>query len=163
MFAAACGAVVAVAGVIADGTTYGAGYQQVKDALGGAAPLGPMFMPLKFFATVCSSLSNIPGGIFSPSLAIGAGLGADAARLFSGVDVGAMMLLGMVAYLTGVVRAPITAFVIVTELTNDRAMLMPLMLTALFAYAAGRLVCRDGIYHALARQVLSGTVVRAGG
>jgi H+/Cl- antiporter ClcA len=97
-------------------------------------------MPLKFLATVCSSLSRIPGGIFSPSLAIGAGL-----------------LLGMVAYLAGVVQAPITAFVIVTELTNNRAMLMPLMVTSLIGYGTARLVCPDGIYHALARQLL-GTV-----
>jgi H+/Cl- antiporter ClcA len=155
-FAAACGLVVAIAGIVAGNSTYGTGYAQVRNALDGSEPLGVLFMPLKFLATVCSSLSGIPGGIFSPSLAIGAGLGADIARLFSSVDVGAMMLLGMVAYLAGVVQAPITAFVIVTELTNNRAMLMPLMVTALIGYGTARLVCPDGIYHALARNLLSG-------
>jgi H+/Cl- antiporter ClcA len=153
-FAAACGLAVALAGLAAGGSTYGTGYAQVKAALAGDAALGVAFVPLKFFATACSSLSGIPGGIFSPSLAIGAGLGADVARLFSTADVGAMMLLGMVAYLAGVVQAPITAFVIVTELTNNRAMLMPLMMTALIAYGTARIVCPDGIYHALARQLL---------
>jgi len=155
-FAAAAGLVVAISGLVSGESTYGTGYQQVRDALSGAAPLPLLFMPLKLVATACSSVSRIPGGIFSPSLAIGAGLGADVARLFSGIDVGAMMLLGMVAYLTGVVQAPITAFVIVTELTNNRAMLMPLMLTALLAYGSARVVSPDGIYHALARNVLAG-------
>jgi H+/Cl- antiporter ClcA len=144
--AAGAGLVVAITGVLSGETTYGTGYSQVRDALGGVVPLPLFFMPLKFVATLCSSISGIPGGIFSPSLAIGAGLGADVARLFSNVDVGAMILLGMVGYLTGVVQAPITAFVIVTELTNNRAMLMPLMVTALLAYGASRVVSPDGIY-----------------
>ena len=155
-FAAWCGLAVAICGLVSGNSTYGTGYDQVKNALDGSVPLGILYMPLKFIATVCSSLSGIPGGIFSPSLAIGAGVGAEIARFFSSVDVGAMMLLGMVAYLTGVVQAPITAFVIVTELTNNRAMLMPLMITALIAYGTARLVCPDGVYHALARNMLSG-------
>ncbi|HVY65511.1 MAG TPA: chloride channel protein [Gammaproteobacteria bacterium] len=155
LVAAGCGLAVALVGLVAGDATYGTGYAQVRNALDGTAPLGLLFMPLKFLATIASSLSGIPGGIFSPSLAIGAGLGADVARLFPSADVGAIILLGMVAYLAGVVQAPITAFVIVTELTNDRAMLMPLMLTALIAYGTARLVCRDGIYHALARRFLA--------
>ena len=139
---------------LAGNRTYGTGYAR-SEARSTAPALGVLFMPLKFLATLCSSLSGIPGGIFSPSLAIGAGLGADIARLFPDVDVGALMLLGMVAYLAGVVQAPITAFVIVTELTNNRAMLMPLMLTALIAHGTARLMCPDGIYHALARNLLS--------
>ncbi len=155
--AAAAGLVVAITGLLSGESTYGTGYSQVRAALSGVTPLALSFMPLKFVATICSSVSGIPGGIFSPSLAIGAGLGADVARLFSNVDVGAMMLLGMVGYLTGVVQAPITAFVIVTELTNNRAMLMPLMVTALLAYGASRVVSPDGIYHALARHLISGS------
>lgn len=49
------------------------------------------------------------------------------------------------------VQAPITAFVIVTEMTGDHALVLPVMLTALIGCAASRLVCREGIYHALAR------------
>jgi H+/Cl- antiporter ClcA len=153
--AGVCGLGVALVGLASGDATYGTGYTQVKSAIAGTAPIGLLFMPMKLIATLTSSLSGIPGGIFSPSLAIGAGLGADVARLFSSVDVGAMILLGMVAYLSGVVQAPITAFVIVTELTNDRAMLMPLMLAALIAHGTARLVCPDGVYHALARRFLA--------
>ena len=61
----------------------------------------------------------------------------------------------MVAYLTGVLQAPITSFVIVTEMTQDHAMMIPLMIAALIADAASKLVCRSGLYHALADIILA--------
>ena len=65
---------------------------------------------------------------------------------------GAVVLLGMVSYFTGVVQAPITAFVIVSEMTDNHAMLVPLMAAALVADAASKIVCREGVYHALAKR-----------
>jgi H+/Cl- antiporter ClcA len=56
----------------------------------------------------------------------------------------------MVSYFTGVVQAPITAFVIVTEMTGDHAMVVPLMAAAFIAQAVSRMVCKEGVYHALA-------------
>lgn len=153
-FAVLCGGGVVLCGLASDNAVYGTGYVQVKAALDGVAELQPQFMVLKFAATVFSSVSGIPGGIFSPSLSIGAGLGADLAALFPAVDVSMLMLLGMVAYLAGVVQAPLTAFVIVTEMTDDHAMLMPLMVAALIAHGTSRALCREGIYHALARNFL---------
>ena len=79
------------------------------------------FSVLKFLATTFASISEMPGGIFSPSLAVGAGLGSNIASLFHGAPLAAVMLLGMVSYFAGVVQAPITAFVIVTEMTDDHA------------------------------------------
>jgi H+/Cl- antiporter ClcA len=64
------------------------------------------------------------------------------------------MLLGMVSYFAGVVQAPITAFVIVTEMTDNHAMVIPLMAASLIAYAASRVVCPEGIYHALSKSFL---------
>jgi H+/Cl- antiporter ClcA len=61
----------------------------------------------------------------------------------------------MVAYFAGVVQAPITAFVIVTEMTDNHAMVVPLMATALIAYATSRSICREGVYHALAKGFLA--------
>ena len=58
------------------------------------------------------------------------------------------------SYFAGVVQAPITAFVIVTEMSDNHAMVVPLMAAALIAYASSRLVCREGIYHALAKGFL---------
>ena len=64
------------------------------------------------------------------------------------------MLLGMVSYFAGVVQAPITAFVIVIEMTDNHAMVMPLMAAALIAYAASRADLPEGLYHALSKSFL---------
>ena len=66
------------------------------------------------------------------------------------------MLPGTVAYFTGVVRAPITGFVIVPEMSGDHSMLVALMATALIADTCARFVNREGVYHQLARR-FSGT------
>jgi len=150
-FAAICGFAAAVCGIASDGTVYGTGYQQVKSALEAGSQLPGSFSVWKFLATTFASISGMPGGIFAPSLAVGAGLGSNIAPLFHGAPLPAMMLLGMVSYFAGVVQAPITAFVIVTEMTDNHAMVVPLMAAALIAHASSRLICKEGVYHALAK------------
>jgi H+/Cl- antiporter ClcA len=150
-FAMSCGLAVALCGIASEGTTFGTGYQQIKSVLDQGASLPRNFGGLKHVATTLTSISGIPGGIFSPSLAIGGGIGLNLGTLFSSVPVGVMVLLGMVAYFAGVVQAPITAFVIVTEMTDNHAMMVPLMATALIAANASRLICPEGVYHALAK------------
>lgn len=71
-FAAVCGLAAAICSLASDGAIYGTGYSQVKAALEGGAPLSSSFSVLKFLATTFSSISGMPGGIFSPSLAVGA-------------------------------------------------------------------------------------------
>jgi H+/Cl- antiporter ClcA len=154
-FAFVCGLAVAVCGFLSGDTIYGTGYAQVKHALEGGVPLPESFGILKLFATLLSTGSGIPGGIFSPSLAVGAGLGSNIAHLFPSAPLAALLLLGMVSYFAGVVQAPITAFVIVTEMTDNHAMVVPLMAAALIAYGTSRLVCQEGIYHALAKGFLA--------
>jgi len=150
-FAALCGLAMALCGIASGDTVYGTGYAQVKAALNGGVPLLDSFGALKFAATVFSTVSGIPGGIFAPSLAVGAGLGANIAGFFPGAAFGAILLLGMVSYFAGVVQAPITAFVIVTEMTENNGMVIPLMTAALIAHMTSKFVCPEGIYHALAK------------
>ena len=154
LFALACGLAVAVCGFLSGDTIYGTGYAQVKHALEGGTPLPESFGILKLLSTVLSTVSGIPGGIFSPSLAVGAGLGSNVAHFFPTAPLATILLLGMVSYFAGVVQAPITAFVIVTEMTDNHAMVVPLMAAALIAYGTSRLICQEGIYHALARGFL---------
>jgi chloride channel protein, CIC family len=151
LFALICGLAVAVCGLVSGDMIYGTGYAQVKAALEAGAPLPQSFGVLKFLATTFAAISGIPGGIFSPSLAVGAGLGANIAALFHDAPLAPIMLLGMVSYFAGVVQAPITAFVIVTEMTDNHAMVVPLMAASLIAYGTSRLICEEGIYHALAK------------
>jgi H+/Cl- antiporter ClcA len=150
-FAFACGLAVAICGLVSGDTIYGTGYDQVKTALEHGSPLPQDFGVLKLLATTFAAISGIPGGIFSPSLAVGAGIGSNIASFFHDAPLGALMLLGMVSYFAGVVQAPITAFVIVTEMTDNHGMVVPLMAAALIAHVTSRMICEEGIYHALAK------------
>ena len=66
----------------------------------------------------------------------------------------AVIILGMVGYFTGVVQTPITAFVIVMEMTDNQSLVLPLMATAFIAYLTSRLVCPEPIYRVLALNFL---------
>ncbi len=152
--AALCGFVVALAGWATKGLSWGTGYETTRLLLSGhGASLS--FGPAKFVATLATALSGAPGGIFAPSLSVGAGLGQLIAMLFPGSSPGAIVLLGMVGYFTGVVRAPLTSVIIMMEMTADRTMILPLFATALIADAASAMICRHKLYHALARQFRS--------
>ncbi len=149
--AAGCGLAIAAAGFASGNVSYGTGYGEAKQiiASGEAITIGYPFF--KFFATVASYLSGIPGGIFAPSLASGAGVGADLAHLLPQVSPQVLIMLGMVGYFVGVVQTPLTGFIIVMEMTDDHSLLLPLMATAFIAFGVSRLVCRKPIYQALAR------------
>jgi chloride channel protein, CIC family len=150
VFGAACGLVLAIIGLVSHSTTYGTGYHEARQIVEGTADLPWAYGLLKLLATLVSYVAGIPGGLFAPSLAIGAGLGVNLAPFTPYAPAAAVALLGMVAYLAGVVQAPITAFVIVMEMTDNHDMVLPLMATALLATAVSRLVCHQPLYKELA-------------
>jgi H+/Cl- antiporter ClcA len=156
LFAGACGLGVALCGLVSGLHIYGTGYEQARAIIhDGPNAIAHGYGLWKYAATLLSAISGIPGGIFAPSLAIGAGIASDLAPYLPPVPLDALVLIGMVSYLTGVVRAPITAFVITSEMTNNHAMVIPLMAAALIANAASQLVLEEGLYHALARITLA--------
>ncbi|SBW00074.1 Chloride channel protein [uncultured Alphaproteobacteria bacterium] len=154
LFAAACGLALALIGVVSGNATYGTGYTEARTMLDGGS-LGWLFFPLKVLATAVSYLSGIPGGLFSPSLSAGAGLGSVVARFVADVPLDACILLGMAAYFTGVVQSPITAAVIVMEMTSNHGMIVPLMAVSFLAFGVSRIVCPHPLYKALALRFLS--------
>jgi H+/Cl- antiporter ClcA len=151
-FAALCGFGVALCGWLSADNIFGTGYVVAKALVEGSTVGGFMFPVFKFVATILSSLSGIPGGIFAPSLSIGAGIGADFHMLFPNVSVSILAILGMCAFLSGVVQAPITSFVIVIEMTNDHALAIPLMAVSLVATLISRRIMREGLYHVLSKR-----------
>ncbi|HVB67051.1 MAG TPA: chloride channel protein [Acetobacteraceae bacterium] len=151
VFAFGCGLLVAICGVLSGNTIFGTGYRHIKAVIDHGGPLSLSFGPLKLIATILSSIAGIPGGLFSPSLAVGGGIGFDIARLLPGAPVDALVILGMVGYFSGVVQAPITAFAIVAEMTADHNMIVPLMATSMIGTVSSRLVCPEGVYHILSR------------
>lgn len=143
-----CGVGVALIAIFTDGATWGTGYVQARAALEGQAPSW-YFAPLKLLATLLSTLAGLPGGIFAPSLAVGAGVGSIVSGWFPEAAAGAIVVLGMAGYFAGAVQAPITAFVIITEMTSNHTMIIPLMISAVLGYGTSRLINRRPLYEAL--------------
>jgi H+/Cl- antiporter ClcA len=146
-FAAGCALAVAVIGIVSGGATAGAGYVPTRALLeghGAAADLPAVYTLLKFCATWLSAWSGVPGGVFAPSLAIGAGIGNDVALVFGLGREAAIPLiaLGMVGFLAATTQGPITAFIIVMEMVAGHAMVLSLMATALLASGVARLLTR---------------------
>jgi H+/Cl- antiporter ClcA len=158
LFAAACGALIAALGWASAGTSFGTGYHEAKLLLENEALPSTGFPIFKALATLVSYLTGIPGGIFAPSLAVGAGIGAYLHGWWPVAPAGAMVLLTMSAYFAGVVQAPLTALVIVTEMTGNRGLTLPLMATVLIGRAASAAVCRRSLYHSLAEAFLKPTI-----
>ena len=154
-FAFVCGLITVLCAMLGNVDIYGTGYEQAQAILRGE-DLPLVFAPLKLIATALSSISGIPGGLFSPSLAVGAGIGRDLAFLLPNVPIGVLAVLCMAAYLAGVVQAPITSFVIVSEMTENHALVIPIMLASLIAAATSKTVCPEGVYHALSKRFLVG-------
>lgn len=156
--AAAAGLVVAVVGILSNGMTFGTGYEQARSAIEGT-PLPATFFVGKFIASLASTVSGIPGGLFAPSLAVGAGLGSTIGTLV-GANVSLAAVLGMAGYFAGVVQAPMTAFVIILEMTGNHDNAVPLMAASMLGYGTARLITPEPLYHALSRLFLADVLRR---
>lgn len=154
VFAALCGLATGLVGLLTGGLTYGTGYAESKAALEGAAGLPVYFLLAKLVVIWLAFVSRIPGGIFAPALAVGAGLGANIALFTPSDQDAAILVLGMVGFLAGMTQTPITSFVIVMEMTANHQMLMPLMATAVVAHGFSKSVAPLPLYHALAYPML---------
>ncbi|MET1757134.1 chloride channel protein [Novosphingobium sp. RD2P27] len=141
-----CGLVVAVLGV-ATQNTWGTGYETTRAMVEGEQA-ALWFGPAKLVSTLATTLSGTPGGIFAPSLSVGAGIG-NFLSPFLDAPAGVVVVLGMASYFVGVVRAPLTAVIIITETTASRGLVIPLFAAALIADAVSALVCRQRLYHGL--------------
>lgn len=138
----------------------GVGYGYVGGALNGSMALQLMavLVVLKLLAAATSYASGNAGGIFGPSLFIGAMLGGTvgsiAHRLLPGhtAPAGAYALVGMGAAFAGIVRAPMTSVVMIFETTHDYAVIVPLMISNMVSFFISSRLQRQPIYDALARQ-----------
>jgi CIC family chloride channel protein len=151
---------IAVMLLVHVGGITGGGYEGLAGALSGKFTVGVLLVlgAGKLVATVFSYSSGGAGGIFAPSLFIGAMLGGA----FGVIDVevfghaqsqvGAFALVGMGAVFAGVVRAPITSVLIIIEMTAGYGLTLPLMITNMAAYGLARGLRPTPIYDALLEQ-----------
>ena len=149
-FAAACGIFLAVLGYATGGLTYSSGYEETRNLLSRNEEMPWHFGPAKFVATVISYLSGLPGGIFAPSLAIGAGIGQDLMPLlYQDAFPTTVLILCMVGFLAAATQAPITSFIIVMEMVDGYSLVIGMMAAALLASGISRMISRP-LYPTLA-------------
>jgi H+/Cl- antiporter ClcA len=152
-FAAACGLAAGVIGIVSHGATFGSGYGYTRALLEGHLDVPLLYVTLRVVATWLAVWSGVPGGIFAPCLAIGAGVGHDIAALTgASADASALIALGMAAFLAAVTQAPMTAFIIVMEMVGGHAMVLSLMAAALGASLVSRWLARP-LYTSLAHAI----------
>jgi CIC family chloride channel protein len=139
----------------------GVGYTYVGDALNGklAFRFMALLVVLKVIATTTSYSSGNAGGIFGPSLFIGAMTGGAVGSLAHMVlpqytaDVGAYALVGMGTTFAGIVRVPLTSVIMIFEMTRDYTIIVPLMISNLVSFYISYRFQRTPIYEALAQQL----------
>ncbi|HLX02620.1 MAG TPA: chloride channel protein [Trinickia sp.] len=153
-FAALCGLIIAVVGLVSGGNTFGSGYAEARGLLDGHEQLSVFYPFLKMISMVGSYLPGIPGGIFAPSLSIGAGFGNLLHLVFDSMQLQMLIALAMVGYLAAVTQSPITSFVIVMEMINGHALVISLMATALIASRVSRFFAPP-LYETLAHRYMT--------
>jgi chloride channel protein, CIC family len=138
----------------------GVGYKHVGEALNGgmAWKLMVLLLVMKLLAVATSYASGNAGGIFGPSLFLGAmlggAIGSAGHNLFPDyvATPGAYALVGMGTAFAGIVRAPMTSVVMIFEITRDYAVIVPLMISNLVSFFISSRFQKQPIYEVLARQ-----------
>lgn len=133
---------------------YGVGYDTITQVLKGEMVwyMLRLLVPVKMLATSITLAAGGSGGIFAPSLFIGAVFGGLFGTLMQAlfpeiiVSSGAYAVVGMGAMVAGAAHAPITAFLVIFEMTGDYELILPLMLCSILASFIASLLMKDSIY-----------------
>lgn len=133
---------------------FGSGFPTIQWAIEGQTPLWILaaLIFLKPLATSLTLGSGNSGGVFAPSLFTGAVLGGALGHLFAGwfpdinINTGAFALVGMAALFSATARAPLTAMLIVFEMSNDYYMILPLMVAGVSASYFSQWLHSESIY-----------------
>lgn len=150
-FVTACGLLLAMCGLFAP--IFGSGAEMTNQLLHNQVVLPWYYMPFKFMAFLLSSLAGVPGGIFSPSLSLGAAVGNCFTGLVDPQWQSLLLALSMIAVLSGVTRAPLTATFIIIEMTNGHSMIFSALIAAYLASNTAR-VFHVSFYHDLAHRAI---------
>jgi H+/Cl- antiporter ClcA len=150
IFGLGFGIVLSVVMLASGGLSMGSGHGQTLRMLQGEFDPPTWFALPKALGSWACLASGVPGGLFDPSLTVGAGLGhalhAPVESVVGSIDVRLLMLVMMAAYFGGVTQSPITAAVICAEMTGGWSLLLVLGPAALLASAASRIVCPIPLY-----------------
>ncbi len=153
LLSAALGLIVALLNYFSNTQTSGSGHQEAIMLLSGEA-LGAEFIVMKYIATLASFISTIAGGLFMTSISIGTAIGSEVSFLYTQINAQIIMIMAMIGYLSGVIRAPLTSALLVLEMTNSFDLLLPGILVAFVASITSKQISQQPIYEALADNYL---------
>ena len=153
LIASLLGLIIAAFNYLSKGQIAGSGREEVLLMLAGER-LGVEFVLMKYFSTLSSLASTIPGGLFMPSISIGAGIGAEIATYYTQINAEVIIMMAMIAYLSAVVRAPLTATFVILEMSASLTLIFPGLLVAFAANWVSKQIFTQPIYEALAENYL---------
>lgn len=133
-FSIVIGICIAAIAIFIDSGSIGGGVSVVEDLLIKGKHATWELIVARFFGTVISHLSGCAGGFLAPSLGLGAAIGSMLATITSYPNHELLVLVGMSAFLSAIVRAPFTAWVIVMEMTDRHQAIFPLMVASLISH-----------------------------
>lgn len=145
-----------------DARTLGPGNHLSSEILAGREHAGLATVAGRFVTTLVSYVSGCAGGIFAPSLALGASLGSWLSSWWAGQNAVLLSLLGMIAVLTGVTMCPFTSFVLIVEMTDRHNAIFAMMLAALAAQAGARLITPHSFYEKSKRTIRAALIEGSG-
>ncbi|BBB22903.1 chloride channel protein [Abyssogena phaseoliformis symbiont OG214] len=147
------GLIIALFNYLSKGQIAGSGREEVLLMLAGHQ-LGSDFVVMKYLSTLSSLASTIPGGLFMPSISIGAGIGSEVGHYYSQISPQIIIIMAMVTYLSAVIRAPLTSAFVILEMTNTLNLLIPALIIAFIANWMSKQISTPPIYEALAESYL---------
>ena len=153
LIASLLGLIIAAFNYLSKGQIAGSGREEVLLMLAGER-LGVEFVLMKYLSTLSSLASTIPGGLFMPSISIGAGIGAEIATYYTQINAEVIIMMAMIAYLSAVVRAPLTATFVILEMSASLTLIFPGLLVAFAANWVSKQIFTQPIYEALAENYL---------
>lgn len=158
LFLIISGLIIATVAFFIDKEVLGSGKDLMEQELFSADKHGKWYIPiLRMLGPALSFTSGGAGGIFAPALSAGASVGS----VFSGIlnlsdnETNIIILTGMVAFLTGMTRAPFTSAILVLEMTDRHSLIFYLMLAGVISSAFAYMVTRHSLYDNLKKIYLS--------
>ncbi len=148
-FAVLCGFLLSVVIYFCGSNTLGAGKSVIAQIVNGEVAPSFTLVIGRIFGNIFTFCGGVVGGVFAPSLASGAALAQWLTDVFTFTSPHLMIMVGMVAFLTGVTRAPLTSFILVMEMSNSHDSIMYLILSSLVANSVSKLI----LYESFSEQI----------
>lgn len=157
LYALSCGLLIAAMAFWISPAVMGSGKEIMVSTLFTADKHVDWYLPLlRIGGSVLTFTSGAAGGVFAPSLAAGAGIGAVCGELFhlSATQTNLVILCGMTGFLSGITRSPFTSLILVLEMTNTHNIIFYIMITALLANMMAQAFSRHSFYDRLKDQYI---------